>query len=1220
MECLIMRSPFTQLSSFAIFLSVANLAAISLVFPGFDAKAQITPDQTLGSERSTIVPNQTIRGINSDRIEGGAIRGANLFHSFQEFNIDSGRGAYFSNPEGITNILSRVTGRNLSRIFGTLGVLGNANLFLINPNGIIFGPNAQLDITGSFLATTADSLNLGDEWSFSAVNPAAPPLLSINITPGLQLGIQQSQGVIESRGNLSVGQDLTLAAHNLHLQGQLHAEQNLTLQARETIQAEDQSNRPFITQAGNQLTLQGNQGISLSPLSNPNSQLVSGGNMVLRSDGQIEGEIQQYWSGGNFQIEQLNGGLGDFFSPNGTQIQARENVRFRNYEGGSLQVRAGGEINLGKIEITGVSTSNSEQEFTSEQIPLSNGTVIQIDSQTQPTLDLRSGTTITAHTLLSSSAPLTNSQTARIAIDDVTISEPNGLVFLTNQYQPRLLTNRSGSEIRLNSITAPSGQMVTDSRSNIILNGQVDVSAPFTFDLSVFTPSELEALLEVVEIDSNLNIDFSNLNLEELIEVFVSDAPSESNNFDVISTAILKLVSAFNFEDNGGDITLLADNNIIFNPGSTIESAGIQGGRIQIRSGNFLALDDTFVASITGDNQPGNTVALSAQSVFLSNFSGVFNFKRGSEEGGNINVKATDTVSLLEQGGSSILHPNNPIISVIVQLLSQSTGIATGAVESGKSGDISITANQFRIRSESIENSPEASDGIGVFSQQLIGIDTGVLPGNADAGDLRVDASERVEIIGNEPQAEIFQFSQESVQAIIDIDTGLLTSTIGSGNSGNLELNTGRLIIQDGAVISTSSGRAGSGAGGRLTINATESINFRGRAGLVNGTVLSSNAGELIVNVPTGQIVLKDGAGILGDTRGAGNSGQLILNAGELQILSGSRVGSGTVGQGSGDKITINATTIEVSGTSVDGTVPSGIFTTAVSSSTGVAGDLDIRTGELIVTDGGTIAASNQGIQAGGTIQIQADTLTLDRGTITAETAQNLGGSVTLRIDDRVLLSNDSQITATAGLETGEGDGGNVTINAPFMINFPGSENQITANAFQGRGGNIEITTDFIFGLQSLTIDASSQLGGLDGTVSIRSPEVDLVQETTNLPDELEPPQLLQGCEPGSSLSKSRFINAGRGGLSPSPTEPLSSIEVWRDIQLPDHFSRGNDTVTETDPQTEVKPIVEATGLVVDEKGNLILVAEKPCYDQEKAGYKPRTLGRLTEINVHKPL
>jgi filamentous hemagglutinin family protein len=142
--------------------------------------AQIVPDNTLGAEGSVVTPNVFIQGIQSDRIDGGATRGANLFHSFSQFNIGEGRGAYFTNPAGIENILSRVTGASRSDILGRLGVLGPANLFLINPNGIVFGSNASLDVQGSFLATTADAVKLGDAGLFSASQPATSNLLTVS--------------------------------------------------------------------------------------------------------------------------------------------------------------------------------------------------------------------------------------------------------------------------------------------------------------------------------------------------------------------------------------------------------------------------------------------------------------------------------------------------------------------------------------------------------------------------------------------------------------------------------------------------------------------------------------------------------------------------------------------------------------------------------------------------------------------------------------------------------------------------------------------------------------------------------------------------------------------------------------------------------------------------------------------------------------------------------
>ncbi|MEB3122715.1 MAG: filamentous hemagglutinin N-terminal domain-containing protein [Snowella sp.] len=142
--------------------------------------AQIRTDETLGAENSIVTPNIEINGILSDRIDGGAIRGSNLFHSFSELNVAEGHGVYFSNPAGISNIISRVTGGNSSSILGKLGALGHANLFLINPNGIIFGPQASLDLGGSFVATTANAIEFNGQGLFSASEPNIPPLLTVN--------------------------------------------------------------------------------------------------------------------------------------------------------------------------------------------------------------------------------------------------------------------------------------------------------------------------------------------------------------------------------------------------------------------------------------------------------------------------------------------------------------------------------------------------------------------------------------------------------------------------------------------------------------------------------------------------------------------------------------------------------------------------------------------------------------------------------------------------------------------------------------------------------------------------------------------------------------------------------------------------------------------------------------------------------------------------------
>lgn len=182
-----------------IILSMLTSGLASILFNS-SIQAQIVPDTTLGTENSLVTPNVIIQGLPSESIDGGAVRGTNLFHSFEQFNVGEGRGAYFTNPTGIENIISRVTGANSSNILGKLGILGgNANLFLINPQGIIFGPNASLDIGGSFIATTASSLNFADWTQFTSQSSQKEPLLTISVPIGLTFG--SSPGNILVRGN-----------------------------------------------------------------------------------------------------------------------------------------------------------------------------------------------------------------------------------------------------------------------------------------------------------------------------------------------------------------------------------------------------------------------------------------------------------------------------------------------------------------------------------------------------------------------------------------------------------------------------------------------------------------------------------------------------------------------------------------------------------------------------------------------------------------------------------------------------------------------------------------------------------------------------------------------------------------------------------------------------------------------------------------------------------
>ncbi|WP_105222027.1 filamentous hemagglutinin N-terminal domain-containing protein, partial [Gloeocapsopsis dulcis] len=173
---------YFKYTSSSIFLLVLAIAS--------PLQAQIIEERTLTDPSSV-----TIEGNNSI-ITGGSQAGSNLFHSFSEFSVPTNSFASFREvaPE-IENVLTRVTGTSVSNIDGLIEVLqpnGNvspANFFLLNPNGIIFGPRAELNVGGSFIASTASSIIFADGTSFSAINfPTTESLLTVSVPVGLQFG------------------------------------------------------------------------------------------------------------------------------------------------------------------------------------------------------------------------------------------------------------------------------------------------------------------------------------------------------------------------------------------------------------------------------------------------------------------------------------------------------------------------------------------------------------------------------------------------------------------------------------------------------------------------------------------------------------------------------------------------------------------------------------------------------------------------------------------------------------------------------------------------------------------------------------------------------------------------------------------------------------------------------------------------------------------------
>jgi len=123
-------------------------------------------DGTLGPKGALAGPSYAITSSLGRQV------GGNLFHSFGKFNIDTGESATFSGPGSVRNVIGRVTGGSCSTIDGGINcTIQGANLYLINPSGMVFGPNAGLNVSGSFHASTSDYLLLEDCGRFDATHP-----------------------------------------------------------------------------------------------------------------------------------------------------------------------------------------------------------------------------------------------------------------------------------------------------------------------------------------------------------------------------------------------------------------------------------------------------------------------------------------------------------------------------------------------------------------------------------------------------------------------------------------------------------------------------------------------------------------------------------------------------------------------------------------------------------------------------------------------------------------------------------------------------------------------------------------------------------------------------------------------------------------------------------------------------------------------------------------
>ncbi len=1284
--------------------------------------AQIVPDGTLGDESSALAPNAEVKGLPAQLIEGGAARGSNLFHSFTEFNVGELQRVYFANPTGIENILSRVTGSNVSNILGTLGIDGSANLFFLNPNGIIFGENAQLDVAGSFVGSTANSFVFPDGSEFSATNPTAPPLLTINLTPGLQYG-QNPRGDIVNSGNLTVAprHTLSMSGKDVTSTGNLTAPGGTVQLLGERVGLLDNAKIDVSNDTGGGNVFVGGNFQGRGSLPNAKRTYI-GQNVNINADALTTGDGGRVIIWGN----EITGFYGNISARGGSvvgngglvEVSGKEQLIFRGHVDTSALSGFSGILLLDPTNITiADGTGDDGGDGTDSFAGNNSGVAGSILSTPLSEINDTAPITIYESELegLSGDTNVFLQATNNITVNDLSNNELNfaagrGAIAFTADADGNGLgnfvmedtadtINTNGRNIGISgaSLTLGNIDTVADGAGSIKLNATNGNISTRNLNASSNVSSGGEITLNAegdITLDPGASISSNGLRGGNI-------AFKSNGNIIINGTvnASANSVSGFVFLDNGGEITLVADGDITLQSGSVIGSIGLLGGNINLKSnnGNFF-INDSLITSITrGSGDKGGDIQLDAQSIYLNDFARVANLTLGQADGGDLTVNASRDngvvkLSMSKESNSSTVGTGNPIFDLIQDEAFSGTVLATGTGGAGNAGNLSINTNEFIIRNDSdLTNNQKLTAGVGTLTFPAIDILGVSLPASSgDAGNLTVIAYDSVKIIGNEPGSFAPTLTKKTASEIITLRTGLTTVTLGSGQPGNLEIQTRELTMQDGVSVNAGTLGTGNNEGERgiLRVTGTDSgelelVTLQGKAILITGTGGLGNATDLFVRA--NKVELLDGAAIAADTISSGDAGDLTISTNQLTIKNGSRVSAATADEGTGgniivmglgDNATVNPTNlVTVEGTSANGSTPSGIFTN--SEDAGVAGNITINTrnltiqdraevsastsggaggtikviantfdarngGKLLTTtsgessagsiilnvsdnitlagdntgifanttskstgnggsifidpetiilqDGASIAVNSQGSGEGGNIQLQAGSLTLaNQSAITAETFSTDGGNIEIALGGNLILRDNSEISASAGTDEAGGDGGNIDIDAQFILSFP-DENKITAEAFLGTGGNINITTNSIFGREFLEISVSSELG-LEGTVSINTLELELSPGLVELPSKLETLSIPQGCEASRGRGSS-FISSGRGGLPSSPTETLSSGEVWKDVQLPTQLSK-NSANTTKQSNTTTERIVEATSWIINEEGIVELVAEE---------------------------
>ncbi|MDJ0536497.1 MAG: filamentous hemagglutinin N-terminal domain-containing protein, partial [Xenococcaceae cyanobacterium MO_207.B15] len=1063
------------------FWLVPLILIASLFNNNLEASAQIIPDNTLPSN-SIVTPNGDIL-----QISGGTTAGNNLFHSFEAFSVLTGQTASFDNGLAIQNILGRITGNSISNIDGLIRANGGANLFLINPNGIVFGENASLDIGGSFVATTADRIRFGEDGFFSASDPQNSQLLTVKPEVFFENALANVEGNIVNQGDLAVASQQTLSflGRNISNTGNLTApggivgifgSKSVALSENATIDVS------FPTGGGTVLIGGDFQGSGILPTS---KRTYIGENVTIKADALTNG------NGGEVIVwaDEVTGFYGNISAKGGlesghggsVEVSGKEHLIFRGNVNTSAVNGLPGTLLLDPIDIVIADGSGDKLGDGTDSLAGNNsGVEGSILSESLSDIEDTAPTTIYESELegLSGDTNIILQATNDIRLEDLS---DDGLELAAGAGVIALSADADGDgvgdfimEDNIADTIFTNGRDIAISGANLTI-GNINTSLLIVGDAGELTETALfisdspGEVLESISISGNI----SNTEDVDLFQIYLpGEGTFSATTIDgtTIDTQLFLFdadgLGVYANDDQAGcncaQSTLPANNDLTpTEPGvyylgiSTIGNEPVSSGGVIFPSSFETGFETIRPATGNGGLLP------------LTEWSG--GFVQGSYQINLTGVEAP-TASILESiqplGDSGSINLNATNGNITARSLNTTSSLAdAGAVSLNASGN--ITMND---RIETFANLGDGKDVLLTAGGDItLNPRASILSNGSSAGDITLNSQGDISII----RSSIISTNRSQNES--------------SGSSGNITMTANSIFLTDGTEI-TANTVAGQNNSGLIQLTAEDSISLTGQ-NLLGGSRIANQVTVVDENtsgssagivIESQNLFLSDGAQISASTEAAGNAGAITIQA---------------------DRITLEG---ESSSTIFRPGVPTSISSQANPGATGRSGDINIDTRSFSLKDGARVSTTTFGQGDAGAIFITAkDNITIEgessRPDFTSNiqssvspTAEGTGGSITIDTGSLFLKDGGQLNTFTLGI----GSAGEIFITARDNITIEGesSRPEIVSGIFsgvrlgaEGTAGDITINTDSFSVKDSAVVSAETRGVGDGGTITVNA-------------------------------------------------------------------------------------------------------------------------------------